>query len=1126
MIGEILSVESFVWTCLWQSMVLVVGGLTASFLLRRRSSRAHQILLLSIIAAVSVPIISVLVKHYELGVFVAEPIALQAQLEDGASAGDFSLLAQDFAYEAGPLEGDLSSITAGPQGVVVQWTRIALYAWIAASLMLAVRLLVTFLLGVRLLGRAEPLDCAKMAEAIHSARAKLGIGREVEVYSSRGVRSPAIWCWRRRPVLLVPDAVGRSGSAVDWAGVLCHELAHWKRRDHISGLLAELAVCMLPWHLLLWWAKSRLISLSEQACDDWVLATGQPGADYAESLLDLTPGKQMAFVPAVVGRRKGLSGRVRRILMNSCGNPRTGAAWAMAVSITAICLAAGLAFAQTRPAKPETATAVTEPNESMERVNFQGAEIKTLAKSLSEWTGKVVIVPPSELMKQRISTYAPKKLPRDEATTLIYKALRLKGYIVEETDVAVFIKPTSEDKSGVIPVVSDSNPLSNIDKDQVVQKFFKLTHYNPAEMSQIVGPLLSDAGSKQVDEKTNTLLLIDTAGRLTHIEKIIAQLDVHAADRLVTEIFKIRYGDPSDIVQILVRLLRGPRDERAVADPTVSTVTGPSGQPVVLIPAQRRRWIIARASSDAMKKVAEWIEKLDTVDEAKKEYEVVQLGYADVNEVADRLNAAIQKMPGTELQQRVLIRALIQARQILIFGPAHKREMLKTLIAEIDIPAGLFTTRSFKLKYADAVKVKEKLEDLYTRPADDSSSSDGNRRRPRDAEVAEKVRIIALPAMQQVTVIATPENLLKISGQIAEWDVPLDLGQIRPRIITLRNSDPVRMAGLLTKLFAGESGNEVSLYDAMFGKEAEEKLTTLGMLRRQLKFEAVPGTKKIIIISNFPRAYKIVEELILELDKQKMVAKDVKQIREWIAKLQSEGRLKRSSISAVKILIETHALTMDVNVLKGLSLDAVSVGGSRSWSEFLADDSAQSASFILEQPAVDFLLDLAREKEDAKMFTSQRVFVKDGEEGSLFTGEQIAFVSGYSEPNAPSEKPTPEIKYMQVGTSIRLRAYLTPDKAKAQLSVESSSTRIRGFKKSTYMDRYSHMVPQRENFSTGTSHTVHLGKTLLIGQRISKSNWPIPADVTQVKRDLPDDQTSPRQIDILLTLAKPTVSGK
>lgn len=68
----------------------------------------------------------------------------------------------------------------------------------------------------------------------------------------------------------------------------------------------------------------------------------------------------MAFVPAVVSSKRGLAGRVRRILKDNCGNPRTGAAWALGVSVAAICLSVGIAFAQTRPASPSAASE-TEP---------------------------------------------------------------------------------------------------------------------------------------------------------------------------------------------------------------------------------------------------------------------------------------------------------------------------------------------------------------------------------------------------------------------------------------------------------------------------------------------------------------------------------------------------------------------------------------------------------------------------------------------------------------------------------------------------------------------------------------------------------------------------------------------
>jgi beta-lactamase regulating signal transducer with metallopeptidase domain len=348
MTGEIFSAESFVWSCLWQSTIFLVTGLSGGFLLRRRSARAHRLLFLAMMAAIIVPAASIFVKHYDLGMFTAKPPVIQPMSESHVIHETTGIISSNVTKSSpAPINRDSHPIMTGSNTVEFPWRSALLYVWIAASLILVVRLIVTFVLGVRLLRRAVPLDCDKIKQAIDQAKTKLGIRKQVKIYTNAKIHSPVIWCWKRTPILLVPRANGLPD--IDWTGILCHELAHYKRRDHIIGLLAELMVCLLPWQLLLWLAKSRLISLSEQACDDWVVASGQSGTDYAESLLNLIPEGQMAFVPAVVTSKKGLPDRVRRILKDSCGNPRAGTAWALTSSVIAICLAVGIAFAQTKP---------------------------------------------------------------------------------------------------------------------------------------------------------------------------------------------------------------------------------------------------------------------------------------------------------------------------------------------------------------------------------------------------------------------------------------------------------------------------------------------------------------------------------------------------------------------------------------------------------------------------------------------------------------------------------------------------------------------------------------------------------------------------------------------------------
>jgi beta-lactamase regulating signal transducer with metallopeptidase domain len=320
---------------------------------------------MGVMAAVLVPMMSATVKYFELGLFAAEPNSTQSKslaLPVRPAAQEYEAADYTFRGEAEPApnkpeEYPALGTTVCSNHFHIPWRQVGLWAWAALSVVLVLRLVVTFFWGLRLLAKATPLACLQIQKAAFLAKAKLGINQPVSARQSKRVRSPVIWCWASRPVLLLPSSAEQSDRDMDWVGVLCHELAHWKRRDHVAGLFAELVVCVLPWNPLAWLARRRLVRLSEQACDDWVLASGQTGTDYAESLLDLTPQAQMAFAPAVASSRSGLARRVVRILQDKCSNPRTGLLWAAIMTIAAALLVTAIAFAQTRPASPQEASA-------------------------------------------------------------------------------------------------------------------------------------------------------------------------------------------------------------------------------------------------------------------------------------------------------------------------------------------------------------------------------------------------------------------------------------------------------------------------------------------------------------------------------------------------------------------------------------------------------------------------------------------------------------------------------------------------------------------------------------------------------------------------------------------------
>jgi general secretion pathway protein D len=557
------------------------------------------------------------------------------------------------------------------------------------------------------------------------------------------------------------------------------------------------------------------------------------------------------------------------------------------------------------PNAPAPAAKPSEPNapagtmDTLEAINLKDVEMKNIVEKIARWTGKTVI-PHDEAMKQKITIYAPDKLPRSKALVTIYSALRMKNFIVVEQDDTIFIRPIADAKLGVVPTVQADQPLAAFEnKDQVVQKFFKLANYSPAYMAGLVQPLVGEYGYVSADESTRSLLVIDTVSNLMRIERIIQEFDVPEAEQTKATIFEVKHGDPAEMVQLL-RILLGVTDLRTAPsrsrdrgerfspsgrspeggpprpDSKTSTATsyviGRAQGPIILIPDTRRKWIIARASPEDIKQIEEWIKKLDVAEPLESEYEVIPLTYANADEVERSVEQSLRDMPGMELMPSVIIQAA--QGQVLVFGRKDLRDMVKKIVAEMDMPQGNFETKDFDLKHADAEQIKTNIDNLYGEGMDPYSRygygygrySYGRR------NASDIVKTIAFPAVNKLTVIASPENMKKIAKQIAEWDVALDVNAVRPRIITLQNSDPVQMAKLLTTLFSEDQSDSSRsfLRFLLFDQFGDQRKKIVGPLYGQLTFEEVPGTKKIIVISKIPEAYDVIEKLIYDLDRQEM----------------------------------------------------------------------------------------------------------------------------------------------------------------------------------------------------------------------------------------------------------------
>ena len=138
-----------------------------------------------------------------------------------------------------------------------------------------------------------------------------------------------------RPVVLMPYGAAK-WPAERLRVVMLHEIAHVKRRDWLTTMLAEVACALYWFHPLVWLAAHRLRVESEQECDDLVLTSGVQAVDYADHLLEVVRGLtgRRGSMPAVVtmAQEGDITGRLKTILAESKNrSAATGRGLALAV---------------------------------------------------------------------------------------------------------------------------------------------------------------------------------------------------------------------------------------------------------------------------------------------------------------------------------------------------------------------------------------------------------------------------------------------------------------------------------------------------------------------------------------------------------------------------------------------------------------------------------------------------------------------------------------------------------------------------------------------------------------------------------------------------------------------------
>ena len=178
------------------------------------------------------------------------------------------------------------------------------------------------------------------------------------------------------------------------------------------------------------------------------------------------------------------------------------------------------------------AVAAAEKQYTGERLtlNFQDIDVRPLLQLLADTSGQNIVV--SDSVKGRV-TLRLQNVPWDQALDIV---LRTKGLDMRRKDNVILVAPQAElaaQEKAELEARKDIQELAPLRTE-----FLTVNYAKAAEIARLVksaggGSLLSSRGNVTVDERTNTLLVQDTAENLTAVRSMVATLDIPVRQVLI-----------------------------------------------------------------------------------------------------------------------------------------------------------------------------------------------------------------------------------------------------------------------------------------------------------------------------------------------------------------------------------------------------------------------------------------------------------------------------------------------------------------------------------------------------------------------------------------------------------------
>lgn len=155
-------------------------------------------------------------------------------------------------------------------------------------------------------------------------------------------------------------------------------------------------------------------------------------------------------------------------------------------------------------------------------LNFQNIEVRAVLQLIADFTGLNVVA--SDTVQGNI-TLRLKNVPWDQALDII---LRTRGLGMRKTGNVVLIAPNDELAAREKKELEAQQQM--IELAPLINEYYQINYAKATDISKLLkqanNSILSPRGNVTVDERTNTLMILDTAEKQDEIARLISQLDI------------------------------------------------------------------------------------------------------------------------------------------------------------------------------------------------------------------------------------------------------------------------------------------------------------------------------------------------------------------------------------------------------------------------------------------------------------------------------------------------------------------------------------------------------------------------------------------------------------------------